>query len=483
MRATPPTQFNERSPSRPSPATHGTARAECRRARLWNNDGMPQQLQTLIVTAPFALMALAVVTMVLFRIYDAIRPLFDNRFAAAAGNAHAADTDADADDADDDGGGRAGTGLLARLRGRWHRRGTTVADATGADEELDESTTALLAMLPQATVVVDRHGDVIRANHAAYTLGVVDDDMIIDDTVREEVRRVLETGQRRRFDLTTHTSEHGAADVAGDEPALHVQGVTRPNWLKVTVGRVGAFAVILLDDVSGAIRFSQMRDTFIVNVSQQLRQPTQALAQLADSLESDALDAEQISWNAHQVRASCDRLDHMVADLMLLIEAQEPVMPSSANRVEVTRLLTDATGIVRDAAERRRVRIDTDCTDGLTVNGDAGQLAAAVAKLMHNAVVYSAPGGVVRVAAMPSADGAQALIRVIDQGVGIVKDEQEHIFERFYRGSNQTTASRDGIGLGLAIVKHVALAHHGGVTVWSRPGSGATFTLSLPVAL
>ena len=430
---------------------------------------MSQQLQSLVVAAPFALMVLAVVTMVAFRIYDAIRPLFDNRFVAAA-------------ERDDAAAGRsdASRGPATRVRGWWRRlRPHDRDDDADGDEELDESATALLAMLPQATVVVDRYGEVVRANHAAYTLGVVDDDAIVDTRVREEVRRVLETGERRRFDLTTHTLEHGA----DPESALLVQGVTRPNWLKVTVGRVGTFAVILIDDVSGTIRFSQMRDSFIVNVSQQLRTPTQALAQLADSLEDGALDAEQISWNVHQVRASCDRLDHMVADLLLLIEAQEPVMPSSANRVEVARLLADATGIVRDAAARRRVRVDTDCADGLTVNGDAGQLAAAIAKLMHNAIVYSAPGGVVRVAAMPSADGTQATIRVIDQGVGIVKDEQEHIFERFYRGSNQTTASRGGIGLGLAIVKHVALAHHGGVTVWSMPGSGATFTLSLPVAL
>ena len=430
---------------------------------------MSQQLQSLVVAAPFALMVLAVVTMVAFRIYDAIRPLFDNRFVAAA-------------ERDDAAAGRsdASRGPATRVHGWWRRlRPHDRDDDADGDEELDESATALLAMLPQATVVVDRYGEVVRANHAAYTLGVVDDDAIVDTRVREEVRRVLETGERRRFDLTTHTLEHGA----DPESALLVQGVTRPNWLKVTVGRVGTFAVILIDDVSGTIRFSQMRDSFIVNVSQQLRTPTQALAQLADSLEDGALDAEQISWNAHQVRASCDRLDHMVADLLLLIEAQEPVMPSSANRVEVARLLADATGIVRDAAARRRVRVDTDCADGLTVNGDAGQLAAAIAKLMHNAIVYSAPGGVVRVAAMPSADGTQATIRVIDQGVGIVKDEQEHIFERFYRGSNQTTASRGGIGLGLAIVKHVALAHHGGVTVWSMPGSGATFTLSLPVAL
>ena len=79
-------------------------------------------------------------------------------------------------------------------------------------------------------------------------------------------------------------------------------------------------------------------------------------------------------------------------------------------------------------------------------------------------------------------DGENALVRVLDQGLGIAKADQSRIFERFYRGAEQTGRTRNGVGLGLAIVKHVALTHHGDVAVWSMPGSGSTFTLSLPMA-
>ena len=81
-----------------------------------------------------------------------------------------------------------------------------------------------------------------------------------------------------------------------------------------------------------------------------------------------------------------------------------------------------------------------------------------------------------------SSDGGHAVVRVIDQGCGIPKSEQEHIFERFYRGKEQNERTGAGIGLGLAIVKHVALSHHGAASVWSSPKSGSTFSLSLPVA-
>ena len=87
----------------------------------------------------------------------------------------------------------------------------------------------------------------------------------------------------------------------------------------------------------------------------------------------------------------------------------------------------------------------------------------------------------VSVSASKDKDGDRAVIRVIDQGTGIAKKDQARIFERFYRGVEQSNRTADGVGLGLAIVKHVALTHHGDVTVWSAPGQGSTFSLTLPV--
>ncbi|KAB8288053.1 Histidine kinase-, DNA gyrase B-, and HSP90-like ATPase [Bifidobacterium ramosum] len=457
-------------------------------------DVMPQQMQTIIVFVPFVIMGAAVVALVVSGIYDLIRPLFDNRFVSS-------DAKKTQDDAHDGARGDASHPMrdvrrspMRRLADWWRTlRDRNDDDDDEPDEDLDETTSSLLAMLPDATVVVNRHDEVVRAHPSAYTLGIVNDETIANAEVRAAIQLVRESGGRRRFDLTTHTA---APEVVVDNPdallvggvseatrgSVKVQGVERPNWLKVTVGRVGEFVVVLIDDVSEPIRFAGMRDAFITNVSEQLLEPTKALEQLSDSLANDALDAEQVAWNAHQVRSSCDRLDRMVSDLLLLIKAQEPVAPSSANRLSVADLLHDACDATCDRACKFGVSVVTDCDRPLVVNGDREQLTAAVAKLIDNAIVYSPASGTVRVAASPSDDGDHTLIRVIDQGGGIPKDEQTHIFERFYRGANQTARSREGVGLGLAIVKHVALAHHGNVTVWSRPGSGSTFTLELPLA-
>ena len=135
--------------------------------------------------------------------------------------------------------------------------------------------------------------------------------------------------------MTTDTPERYVADQnKGDHVAT--QSVHRPNWLKVTVGRINEqFVIVLITDVSDVIRFAQVRDSFITNVSEQLLGPTEALAKLADSLESGNLDEQQVAADARQVRSSCSKLNHMVSDLLLLIRAQEPITPSSANRLKV----------------------------------------------------------------------------------------------------------------------------------------------------
>ena len=372
---------------------------------------------------------------------------------------------------------------------RRHRRKRSSDD----DHELDASAESLLSILPSASLIVDSQDDVVRANPQAYRLGVVRDDSIVEPAVLDAVRDVRKHGGRRRFDLETETPERfvqAAPSGAGigigagaDTDGGAKGGVRRPNWLKVTVGRVDErFVVVMIDDVSETVRFSQIRDSFIVNVSEQLLAPTQALSGLADELERDGVDPERVHEDARQVRVASAHLNHMVSDLLLLIKAQEPVVPSAANRLNVMEQLDSVASGVSDMAKADRVQLHVDGDRSLVINGEAEQIRTAVTKLVENAIAYSTSGGYVGVSAERDATGRYAVIRVIDQGKGIPKNEQGRIFERFYRGRDQDERSADGVGLGLSIVKHVALTHHGTVAVWSAPGQGSTFTLSLPLA-
>lgn len=378
-----------------------------------------------------------------------------------------------------------------------HRNDDDEHDAD--DDTLDDATNALLSMLPLASVVVDEHDEVIRAHPSAYALGVVRDDAIAEETVLRAVHEVRSCGGNKQFDLTT-TTQYVAPQVpkAGkpttreiarqaligqSNPNTSGATVSRPNWLKIIVGKLNEnLMVVLISDVSESVRFSQVRDSFITNVSEQLLEPTQSLEQLADIVERGGASQQDVERNATQLRQSCSRLEHMISDLLLLIKAQEPILPTADNRINVMEQVQAVVQAHLDMAAQRGITIVTGGDESLCINGEADQIQAALAKLIENAITYSKDGSTVNVVAKANEEHTEAVISVLDRGNGIAIGEQNRIFERFYRGSNQNDHSGDGIGLGLAIVKHVALTHHGSASVWSSPGQGSTFTLVLPLA-
>jgi two-component system sensor histidine kinase SenX3 len=102
----------------------------------------------------------------------------------------------------------------------------------------------------------------------------------------------------------------------------------------------------------------------------------------------------------------------------------------------------------------------------------------AVANLISNAIAYSPHGSTVSISRRRRGDRIE--ISVTDRGIGIARADQERVFERFFRVDKARSRATGGTGLGLAIVKHVAANHNGSIRLWSQPGTGSTFTLSIP---
>ena len=165
---------------------------------------------------------------------------------------------------------------------------------------------------------------------------------------------------------------------------------------------------------------------------------------------------------------------------MSRLQADNPL--SSPELVEIDDVLTDAVDRCRVDAERHGVALTIAGAQGCHVVGNLRQLSIAVGNLVENAVVYSDPDARVVVAAhrQVRSDDDYVEITVSDNGIGIPEREQARIFERFYRVDYARSRANGGTGLGLAIVKHIAASHNGEVSVWSQPGQGSTFTISLP---
>jgi two-component system sensor histidine kinase SenX3 len=146
--------------------------------------------------------------------------------------------------------------------------------------------------------------------------------------------------------------------------------------------------------------------------------------------------------------------------------------------IEVDAVINETISRVANAAESAGITITSDRPSGLLVNGDRALLVTALTNLMDNAINYSPAG--TQVSVSRSQRDGQVQIAVTDRGVGIAPEFQDRVFERFFRVDPARSRATGGTGLGLAIVKHVAANHGGSATVWSRPGTGSTFTLRLP---
>ena len=388
--------------------------------------------------------------------------------------------------------------FMDRLRSLVGNRSRDDEQADG--EALEGSTQALLALIPAATVVVDGDDEVVRSSPDAYRLGIVSNDEISNSKIIEAIAQVRRSGGRRSFNLITRTPTEFALDAAAestesdDWEISQAQAVSRRNWLKITLGRIDrSLVVVLIDDVSDSVRFVRTRDAFMTNVSEQMLKPVQALEELAaqlkttSHLEGDDPDLlrshlRSVSKDASSVQRYSAYLGHVLKDLLLLIRAQERIRPSRENVLDVAEQIRAVVQGEQDRADQAHVTLRWRCDQPLTIHGDGQQIRVALAKLVENAIAYSSSGSTVSLVAQASKDGHYGIIRVVDHGRGISKADQGRIFERFYRADNQSEETAVGIGLGLAIVKHVALTHHGSVTVWSAPGEGSTFTLMLPLA-
>jgi two-component system, OmpR family, sensor kinase len=175
-----------------------------------------------------------------------------------------------------------------------------------------------------------------------------------------------------------------------------------------------------------------------------------------------------------------DRLARLVEGLLLLARADAGVLRMDHKPVDLARLVEEVFEPCRVLAEARGVHLSLGPVERLSIEGDGERLGRVLLNLLDNAIKYTPAGG--RVALSVGREGGWASLRVEDTGIGLSPEEQQKIFERFYRSAEARSSGEGGAGLGLCIARSIVEAHGGRITVQSAPGSGSTFTVVLPLS-
>jgi two-component system sensor histidine kinase SenX3 len=237
------------------------------------------------------------------------------------------------------------------------------------------------------------------------------------------------------------------------------------------------FVLLTVADLTPAMRSRQIRHDFIANIGHELRTPVTAVELIASALAAAAEDPKTVRHFAGRLTGESRRLARLTEDMMALAKAQDQDSSRFAV-VQVGKVLTEAAARHRTTAEEAKIQVAVASPERVTVYGDMDALVTAVDNLIANAVAYSPAGSRVDVTAR--LEHSEVVISVADQGIGIGEEDQERVFERFYRTDHARSRRTGGTGLGLAIVRNTVSGHGGRVTLVSEVGSGSTFTIRLP---
>jgi len=354
-----------------------------------------------------------------------------------------------------------GAGLAPRILDRRRRKQAEQSGIT-----VSQMLEHIVSGSPMGIAVVDTYRDVVYTNRRAELLGLVKDRRL-DEQAWLAAERTLRSGEAGDVDLSppkTPNPGRSGLSVRG-----HVQLLTDQDR---------RFAVVYVDDQSEHARMEATRRDFVANVSHELKTPVGAMGVLAEALLASADDPETVRRFAEKMLTESNRLANMVGELIDLSRLQGGERLPDLEAVDVDRVVAEALSRYKVAADNADIAITTDAPTGYRVYGDEQLLVTAIANLVSNAIAYSPNGSSVSVSRR--ARGPNVEIAVTDRGIGIAREDQERVFERFFRVDKARSRATGGTGLGLAIVKHVAANHNGSIRLWSQPGTGSTFTLSIP---
>ena len=318
---------------------------------------------------------------------------------------------------------------------------------------------AIMQNMREGLVLIDKSDRIISINGSAMKVfgvkGIIAPEADLLTICRESsIIEIVKEAQQGRSDDTVfirgeHTYRIFASPVLREEK---VRGV-----------------VLLALDISARYAAEASRREFTANVSHELKTPLTSISGYAEIIASGIAKNEDVPVFAGKIHTEAKRLVALVNDILDLSRLDEKQGLGNKEKVPLLPMLKGLEESFRPIAQEKDIEVRVEGSN-VTVEGYPTLLRELFHNLIDNALKYTPAGGNVTVALFQ--DGGHPICTVADTGIGIPKEHQPHVFERFYRVDKSHSRQTGGTGLGLAIVKHVAEVHHADVKLESEPGKG-----------
>ena len=289
--------------------------------------------------------------------------------------------------------------------------------------------------------------------------------------IGKPLQTVCDADALRKTVCSAHNGEHAKAVLSlnGQNYQIHAS----PTMVDSRVAGV----TLLIFDITEKEKAEQMRQEFTANVSHELKTPLHTISGCAELLMGGMVRQEDVPRFTQQIYTEAQRMITLVEDIIKLSRLDEGAAEMQKENVDLTALAHATLQSLRPVANEAEITLSLS-GDSVPLFGIRQLLSGIVFNLCDNAIKYNRRGGSVHVGIKQTP--TEVVLSVRDTGIGIPKENQERIFERFYRVDKSHSKAMGGTGLGLSIVKHAAKLHNATIDLQSAPDHGTTVTIHFP---
>lgn len=350
---------------------------------------------------------------------------------------------------------------LAPLLQKISKQKKTIEKQIKEAEHKQEEFRLITENMKEGFIVVDKQMNLLTYNRSALRLLGIDkenpEDILTepDDNLFYVINKALK-GEREKSDLTLGNNNYRL--------------IANPVFENDRV--IGA--VILIIDVTESVKREQLRREFTSNVSHELKTPLTSISGFAEIMKNGGTPDTVVTDFSSSIYDEAQRLISLVNDIIKISELDEKNVQSDSEEVDLYEMSADIINRLKSVADKRNISLNL-IGESTVVSGTAKILDEMIYNLCDNAIKYNVDNGTIDVILCESSKHIKLTVR--DTGIGIAQEEQERIFERFYRVDKSHSKEIGGTGLGLSIVKHAAIYHNAEIKVKSELGKGTSITV------